>query len=208
MIPLPRVRFSWSGLLVIWGLVVASGILLVEGYGARRGEAGSPPSQWPEESLVRRRVDRSTLLMFLHPQCPCSQASIEELGFILKQCGLRVSAHALLLSPIHRSDGWGKSAIEDAIGALPDVNVWPDRGGAEARRFRVATSGHVVLYDAQGRLTFSGGITAARGHQGDNDGRAAVIDRILGKQESRSWGPVFGCPLSAPEQPADEERGR
>jgi hypothetical protein len=208
MISLPRVRYSSSGLLVIWGLVVGCGILLLEGYAARPGDTGSPPIGWPADSPIPRDADGSTLLIFLHSQCPCSRASVEELGYILSRCGRRVSSHALLLSPTHVPGGWSRSAIEQDLTALPDVHTWPDRAGAEARRFRVETSGHVVLYDAKGRLTYSGGITAARGHGGDNDGRAEVIDRILGKAGNQPGSPIFGCPLLTPPSPSGEEPGR
>ena len=102
MIPLPRVRFSCSGLLVGWGLIVASGIFLLEGYAAQ-GEAGSPPFLWPEASLVRREAKRSTLLIFLHPQCPCSEASIEELRFIRTKWASRSSPCTTALA--HSSSG-------------------------------------------------------------------------------------------------------
>jgi hypothetical protein len=80
-----------------------------------------------------------------------------------------------------------------------------DGGGVEARRFRVATSGHVLLYDVRGLLIFSGGITAARGHRGDSYGRAAVHDRILNPEGTRSGSPVFGCPLAAPRSTVSQE---
>jgi hypothetical protein len=205
---LPKVRYSPSGLMAVWGLVVGSGILLLEGYAARPGDSDPPPVGWPAESPIRPDVSRSTLLIFLHPRCPCSRASVEELGYILSRCGHRVSVHALLYSPTHLPQGWGQSGIEQDLTALPDVHIWPDRAGAEARRFGVETSGHVVLYDGQGRLAYSGGITAARGHRGENDGQAAVTDRILGKGGDQPGSPVFGCPLLTPPSPSGEEPGR
>jgi len=208
MTSLPRATFSSFGLLIVWGLVIGSGMLLFETYSFQPGPAGSPPTWWPEDSLIPRDADRSTLLIFLHPRCPCSQASVEELAYILSQTRRRVTAHALLLSPTHPWREWGPSGVEEALAALPDLRALPDKGGAEARRFGAQTSGNVVLYDAQGRLTFSGGITAARGHRGNNEGRAAVIDRINGKGQSQSWFPVFGCPLADSEGPVDEERRR
>jgi hypothetical protein len=91
---------------------------------------------------------------------------------------------------------WGWSPVQADLAALPDLRVYQDRGGAEARRFGVATSGHVLVYDVSGLLVFSGGITAARGHGGDNSGRASVFDRIKNAEGSRSGNPVFGCPLA------------
>jgi hypothetical protein len=208
VITMTMVKHSMFVLLAIWGLVVGSGLFFLEAYATLPGDAGSPPIRWPEDSLVRRNVHRSTLLFFVHPQCPCSRASVEELRYILSQCGNRVAAHAILLSPAHGAGSWGDSEIEQELAALPDIQIWHDSGGQKARRFGVETSGHVVLYDLQGRLTYSGGITAARGHTGDNVGRSAVIDEILGIKRPEPGIPVFGCPLSGFGPPVGEESRR
>jgi hypothetical protein len=152
VITMSTVRHSTFGLLAIWGLVVGSGLFFLEAYATRPGDAGSPPVFWPGDSLVRRVVHQSTLLFFVHPQCPCSRASVEELQYILSQCGDRVTAHAFLLSPAHSAGSWGDSEIEQELAAIPDVQIWHDSGGLKARRFGVETSGQVVLYDPEGRL--------------------------------------------------------
>jgi hypothetical protein len=54
----------------------------------------------------------------------------------------------------------------------------------------------VVLYNAAGALLFSGGITAARGHEGDNAGREMVLAHLAANDAGRR-APVFGCPLFA-----------
>jgi hypothetical protein len=71
----------------------------------------------------------------------------------------------------------------------------------------VSTSGHVLLYDAGGRLTFSGGITASRGQRGDRYGRNAVLARIPGQEGEgdRPRPPVFECSLVTPRPPAIQE---
>ena len=83
-----------------------------------------------------------------------------------------------------------------------------DGDGAEARRFGVATSGHVLLYDPRGDLIFSGGITAGRGERGDNRGRAALLGRIMGTGREGLEHPVFGCPLATPRPAPDQGRRR
>ena len=66
-------------------------------------------------------------------------------------------------------------------------------------RVRVsATSGHALLYDARSRLEFSGGITVARGHAGDNVGRSAIEALIAGDVTVLRQAPVFGCALHNP----------
>jgi hypothetical protein len=80
------------------------------------------------------------------------------------------------------------------------VIVLRDDEGEEAHRFGVRTSGQVLLYDAAGRLQYSGGTTGSRGKAGDNLGRASIIQMLNGTPVQANR-PVFGCPLFSP---ADE----
>ena len=73
-----------------------------------------------------------------------------------------------------------------------------DGDGQEARLFHAVTSGQTVLYDSQGRLLFSGGITASRGHSGDNAGRSAIVSLVNAEVPDRTETLVFGCPLFSP----------
>jgi hypothetical protein len=83
----------------------------------------------------------------------------------------------------------------DSAGQIPGVAAVADEDGAEAHRFSAATSGQVVLYDSSGRLLFSGGITASRGHSGDNVGRRAIVSLLADGSGVRTETPVFGCPI-------------
>jgi hypothetical protein len=89
------------------------------------------------------------------------------------------------------------------------VTVVRDDDGREARRFGVEASGETLLYDADGSLLFSGGITAARGHAGDNAGRTELVSLLNHEPSSRTnivdrtgshrdATSVFGCPLFGP----------
>lgn len=61
-----------------------------------------------------------------------------------------------------------------------------------------------MLYDTEGRFTFRGGVTAGRGHRGENAGRLTVVALLNGESipaaapsnssVSRQC-PVYGCPL-------------
>ena len=88
--------------------------------------------------------------------------------------------------------------LRAALAAVPGLRVVLDPGGAEARRFGVATSGHLLLFDTRGGLIFSGGITPGRGQHGDSASRAALLGRILGAGGCGPENPVFGCPLATP----------
>ena len=106
----------------------------------------------------------------------------------------RVAAHALFVKPEGSSDDWEKTDLFESAADIPGVDVVVD-DGAEARRFNAATSGQAALYDAEGSLLFSGGITASRGHSGDNDGRSAIVSLLNTGAAARSETSVFGCPL-------------
>jgi hypothetical protein len=71
--------------------------------------------------------------------------------------------------------------------------------GQEAKLFGAKTSGDVLLFGANGKLIFAGGITASRGHEGDNPGADAML-KALGesrrnKVSTTTATPVFGCSL-------------
>ena len=80
----------------------------------------------------------------------------------------------------------------------------------EAARFGVATSGHTLVYDAPGRLLFSGGLTAARGREGEAKSARRIAALLTTGKADRDVSPVFGCALRhgerAREPPSDERR--
>ena len=191
-------RGGVAGLLGAWGLAVTIGMLLMGAYAASPGDVGAVPVRWPAGGAVRLDGRRPTLLIFLHPRCPCSRASLDELAMILDRCGDRASAHAVVFRPRPEWEDWLPSPLDAALAEIPGLAVHPDRGGDEARRFGVTTSGHVLLYDTRGDLVFSGGITPGRGERGDGAGRAVLLGRIMGEREEGPGPPVFGCSLRTP----------
>jgi hypothetical protein len=118
----------------------------------------------------------------------------------------RPKTYVLFLKPEGFANGWEQTELWRIASAIPDVTVVRDDSGREAARFGAATSGQTFLFGADGALLFSGGITVARGHAGDNAGRSQIVS-LLNHQNSprpRSLNPaqplrdatsVFGCPL-------------
>ena len=189
-----RALYPWICALAGWGAVIAAGCTVLEVYATSPGAAGRSLADWPQNCVIPIDGRHPTLLIFLHPLCPCSSASIAELSEVVGRHGDRVRPHAVVL----RTDALereGAGLIERSLADVPGITTWHDDGGALARRFGVLTSGHVLLYDRSGRLTFSGGITASRGHRGENFGKSALVAAILGDPCDRSALPVFGCPL-------------
>jgi hypothetical protein len=52
-----------------------------------------------------------------------------------------------------------------------------------------------MLYDADGVLLFTGGITGARAHAGDNAGRQALVALLNEMKPNGRTATVFGCSL-------------
>lgn len=63
-----------------------------------------------------------------------------------------------------------------------------------------------MLYDREGLLKFSGGITIARGHRGESTGHQAIVDWLTRGTAERSSDVVFGCPLFSDRGLAGEEK--
>jgi hypothetical protein len=103
------------------------------------------------------------------------------------------TAYALIYQPSDMGEDWGGTALRDQARAVPGVHVSSDIDGSEARRFGGYVSGQTFLYDERGTLAFSGGITYARGHSGDNAGLAALEALLRGDAPQTRRTPVFGC---------------
>ena len=193
-----RYRLGLVSAIVGWGIVVGLGLSSLELYETRPGAVGTIPHEWPKASEIPRSTQSPTLVMFLHSQCPCSRASVEELARIVAVTRHRFSVHIYINQPA----GWGDDQIRGPLWhsavAIPGVQVHADREGVEAIRFGAKTSGQVVLFDTAGRLQFQGGITGARGHSGDNIGSSTVLDSLTDDaslHRGQSACAVYGCPL-------------
>src|SRR6185369_9173419 len=68
-----------------WVLTISIGIGVLWVYENASGQAAAPPAQWPVDSGIHLANDRATLIMLIHPHCPCSRASIGELARLMAQ---------------------------------------------------------------------------------------------------------------------------
>jgi len=164
-------------------------------YANSPGSGGQAPIGWPAESQIPFDASRPTLLMFAHPRCPCTRASLGELEVFLAQFPGQISARVVILKPAETVTNWEKTDLWRKASSIPDVTVYTDNAGIEARRFHAETSGQTLLYDRSGTLQFQGGITLSRGHAGDNPGRSALQELLREGHSSQVKTPVFGCSL-------------
>ena len=177
-----------------WLATVACGLSIFLNYDNKPGRVGAVPQTWPA-SQIERANDCATLVMLAHPRCPCTRASIGELAQIMSQVQGKVVAYVLFVKPSESGADWEDTGLQHSAERIPGVKVLSDVDGVEARRFGAETSGHTVLFDADGRLLFSGGITESRGHAGDNAGKSAIVSLVNGHVAKRNRTFVFGCAL-------------
>ena len=108
----------------------------------------------------------------------------------------KVAAYVLLVKPNESGPDWEDTNLRRSAEAIPGVKVIFDPDGMEARRFGAETSGHTLLFGVDGHLLFSGGITASRGHAGDNAGESAIVALVNHQTPARTQTLVFGCALA------------
>lgn len=186
------------GIFLVWSIAVVIGLYFLTKYEYTPGPQANTLERWPEGSKIPRDEKLYTLVMFAHPCCPCSVASVEELAIVMPECKGRLTAIVEFYVPDGRDTDWVGSELCSSASAIPGVIVRIDEAGAEAAKFHAESSGFSVLYDPQGNLVFSGGITSSRGHRGENVGRTAVIDVVQGNSPEVRNTPVFGCEICNP----------
>jgi len=186
-------RSSQRLLIAIWLLSVTIGFAALLRYANTPSQAAvAAPASWPQSSQVPRSSGKATLVLFAHPNCSCTNATLAELERLIPALRGKVDLNVVFrsgtLSPL-----WRKAA------SLPTVKTGPDPGGFEAALFGAKTSGQAFLYDSGGTLVFQGGLTPSRAHEGESLGKQALLEFAESGHTSIHQSRVFGCALqSAP----------
>ena len=179
---------------IVWLAVCLAGLALLWRYKMTPAADGSAAPRWPAASAIARAPGAPTLIMLMHPRCVCSRASLSELNQVMNRAA-GATATIVFVLPEGVDDTWLHGESWKRAHEIPRTTVFVDRGGVEAKRFGVATSGHTLLYDASGALVFSGGVTGARGHEGNNAGRQQLLAALAATGGERANTRVYGCAL-------------
>jgi hypothetical protein len=183
-------------MVVAWGVAIVIGMYGMVQYQMTPAVLGRDVSvRWPANVSIVRAAGRPTLVMSLHPECPCSRASVHELALVMARAAGRLDAHVLLVLPASAPADWQHSDLWQDAKSIPGVTLQIDRDGQDAAEFGASTSGQVMVFGPSGELQFSGGITDGRGHEGDNPGLEAVLSIVKGEKPTISKTPVYGCSL-------------
>lgn len=181
--------------LAVWLIVVGLGVHSLMVYAYTAGPAAAAPASWIAERGVFPDGDRSLLVMFVHPHCPCSRASVSELAVVMAKANGALKARVYFYVPAGTTDGWERTDLWHAAAAIPGVAPLVDLDGRAARAFDAQVSGDTQVYGPDRLLAFSGGITPSRGHEGDSEGRRAIVAHLAHVPTPTRNTPAFGCYL-------------
>lgn len=182
--------------LATWAAVVAGTLFKLEVYEGRPGSPMAPVIAWPKGSALLPDPLRPTLLCFLHPQCPCSRATLDELDRLLTAQQGQATAYAVFIEPAGAPSGWLHTDLVRHAGRIPGVRVVRDYLGAECRLFGARISGDIALYSPGGKAeVFCGGITPSRGHEGESTGAREINSYLSTGRVTSHSSPAYGCSL-------------
>jgi hypothetical protein len=196
----PPAKRPYFGLMA-WGFALVIGFGALVTYQMRAGSPAELPTEWPRDVGLPFDGRRSNLVMFAHPRCPCSEASLEELKVILTRGREDLTATMCFFLPPEVPSDWTETRLIRSARQIPGLKVVLDRDGSITEKFGAITSGQVVLFDRRGQRQFAGGITGSRGHAGVNQGRVWVLALAKGELCAPGPTPVFGCALHEPAAP-------
>jgi len=188
--------------IALWAVAVIGGEVVMWSYQLTPGAEPAPaPAAWPGDATIPAHAGRPLLLMVAHPKCACTRASLNELRRLVARFEALPRQPELYLSlivPEGAGADWVDGPVLRNATSISALNVVLDPGGRFARRLGATTSGHVLVYGGDGALLFSGGITAARAHEGDAAGQDAIVRALYGKNPPLRRSSVFGCGLRSP----------
>ena len=111
-----KIKISRSGaFLVVVGILWAS--LVIVGFSRLEREEFTPVENvpvatgFPSHSAIPLALDKPTLLLFLHPYCPCSRSSLHELDELLAETQNKVSPIIVFVIPPDIEPGWKQSDL-------------------------------------------------------------------------------------------------
>ncbi len=179
----------------LWLAIICGSVAALHSYEITAAKTTTSAPQWPAGVSLPRPVIIPVLIMMFHPNCPCSRASITELVALIARHRNQVTAYAIFTSQPGTPQDPATRDIWTTACSTPGLIAIRDNNGAIGHAFHATTSGQIFLYDSDGNLRFTGGITPSRAHIGDNFGARAIETFLTTGVAPRSQTSVFGCAL-------------
>lgn len=196
--PIVKKAFGIIGT-TLWLGLVAVGMGKLNAYANTPGERASASATFPLLSQVQTENGKSTLILFVHPKCACSVATVAELDRLFPKISSQAIVNVIFLKPEEFSDQDVRGDLWDRAKLISGAVLKIDSGNRESDLYGAKTSGQTFLYDSAGYLVFEGGLTSSRGHTGDSKGQQDILHYF---ENPINWtlatSSVFGCGLKNP----------
>lgn len=188
-----------------WLLSVVGLWCAMASYGLTRPASAleAATTAWPTGTALQLATDRATVVYCIHPRCPCTRASTRQLERLLhdtrNQTILPPRLLVLASCPAEDAEAFADTGITRAAAALPGAQLVLDPGGEQTSRLGARASGTVLIYSPAGKRLFHGGVTPARGHEGESLGAMAFRTALRDRDSAApAAAPAFGCRLCLP----------
>ncbi|QDU57175.1 hypothetical protein [Aeoliella mucimassa] len=182
------------GLVALWAVAVAGGFYWLYCYNLAAGPEVDPPLL-STVSLEWNSTPSYRLVVAIHPKCPCTFATIDELNRVLRDAEGAIECKILAYEPADHLEEFQGTKLLEYAEKLPYTQVESDIDGKLAKQLSLHTSGAVVLYNQWGTPFFSGGVTVSRGHEGISPGGESILAIVRGNPPAVRRTPVYGCPI-------------
>lgn len=179
----------------VWLAALGCRALKIHRFEFTAGTDAPAPARWPAATGIAPSIGQPTLLVFAHPRCPCTAATLDQLAEIAAKTAGGCAIRVVFFAPESGDVAWTGTASVQQARAIPGARVLVDENGREATLFHAATSGKTLLYNSAGELLFDGGITGSRGSSADNPGTRALLALLNDGRAQESEHPIFGCPI-------------
>lgn len=199
-------KFLQLAVFSLWGICVILGLAVLAKHRNTPGEPIRPAGESSVEQAVARlspaelrpflaQDSAFTLIVLAHPRCPCTQATLHELQRLIPRLDGKVALHAYFAIPAGKTDDFAEGANLRLAQSLPGMKITLIPAAEIVGKLGGGTSGQVIVFDHGGRLKFQGGITAGRGHEGDNPGEESIRALVATGSTRLASTPVYGCSL-------------
>lgn len=192
-----RASATWVWIVLpLWSIACVTAFGALWRYGNTPGDPGGKPVGWKVPASLHVSSDRPTLLVFAHPKCPCTRATMSAIERLQRNVPGGFETQVVFFEPPDADPSWRRTGLWERAGRLREARVVPDPGGSLAADAGASVSGSVAVVDRDGRLLFWGGLTSSRSHEGDSAGSLAVQAILRGEQARTDRTPVYGCEIT------------
>ena len=185
---------SVSIAICVWLGLALFGLIQGARYDATPAKAHYSKVDWPDSRLTLG-AKGYTIVLFAHPACPCTGASLHQLREASARAREPLTIYIVSSFPATFPRNQAIKSNERIAQEIRGASRVEDKGCKIAAAFRATTSGQCFVYDAAGKQVFQGGLTRARGHTGDSKGLESILALINAGSSTAERTPIFGCPL-------------